>query len=95
MGVSRGVTHEYAHPDTKLTAKSRDIDTSVRAVNSLAENLSFDPAQGPGDLVSLSAGLTGRQGCVTPKQQRSSENAFYRSWMTSRILPPYLSDQRW
>ena len=60
MGVLRGVTHEYPHPDTKPTAKNRDIDT----VNSLAENLSFDPAQGTGDLVSLSAGLTGRQGCV-------------------------------
>ena len=66
--VSRGVTHEYAHTDTKPTAKSRDIDTTIRAVDSLAENLSFDPAQGTGDLVSLSTRLTNRQGCVTPKQ---------------------------
>ena len=67
MGVSRGVTHEYAHSDTKPTAMSRDIDTTLKATNSLAENLPFDPARGPRDLVSLSAGLTCRSGQCNPE----------------------------
>ena len=73
MGVSRGVTHEYAHPDTKPTAMSWDIDTTLKATNSLAENLPFDPARGLGDLVSLNAGLTGRSGQCNPETAKEDD----------------------
>ena len=76
MGVSRGVTHDYAHPDTRLTAMSWDISATLKAANSLAENLSFDPARGPGDLVSLSAGLTGRSGQCNPETAKEFGERF-------------------
>ena len=76
MGVSRGVTHEYAHPDTQPTAKSLDIDTTLKAANSLAENLPFDPARSLGNLVSLSAGLTGRSGQCNPETAKKFGESF-------------------
>ena len=67
MGASRAVTHEYTHPDTKPTAKRRDIDATLRVANSLAEGLQIDPALDPGDLVSLSTGPATRSGQCNPE----------------------------
>ena len=42
----------------------------------MAENLPFGPARGPGDLVSLSAGLTCRSGQCNPETVKEFEGRF-------------------
>ena len=76
MRVSRGVTHEYAHTDTQPTAMSWDIATTLKAANSLAENLTFEPARSLGDFVSLSVGLIGRSGQCNPETAKEFEESF-------------------
>ena len=57
-------------------AKSWDIDTTLKAANSLAKSLPFDPARGPGDLISVSAGLTGQSGRCNPEKAKEFGERF-------------------